>query len=77
MKVKKEFGEKAVVKRDEVAKIVNKFMDINEDVNNEAKEMRRRSSELKEMCRGALAKGGSYDTNVDAFINDILHIHDN
>ncbi|RZC91929.1 hypothetical protein C5167_021642 [Papaver somniferum] len=82
MEVTKEFGEKAVVKRDEVAKIVNKFMDINEDqaeedANNEAKEMRRRSSELKDMCIRALAKGGSYDTNLDAFIKDILHVHDN
>ncbi|KAI3925567.1 hypothetical protein MKW98_001421 [Papaver atlanticum] len=82
MKVTKEFGEKAVVKRDDVAKIVNKFMDIiedlaEEDVNDEAKEMRTRSSELKEMCRRALAKGGSYDTNYNAFVKDILHVHDN
>ncbi|MCL7032719.1 hypothetical protein MKW94_019230 [Papaver nudicaule] len=70
-----EFGAKALVKRDEVAKIVKKFMAVNEDedVKNEAKEMRRRSSELKEMCRRALAKGGSSDTNLDAFIKDILH----
>ncbi|KAI3857507.1 hypothetical protein MKX03_033320 [Papaver bracteatum] len=82
MKVTEESGEKAVVKRNEVAKLVNKFMDINEDqaeedVNNEAKEMRKRSTELKEMSRRALAKGGSYDTNLDAFIKDILHVHDN
>ncbi|KAI3986873.1 hypothetical protein MKX01_014574 [Papaver californicum] len=63
-------------------KIVKKFMNINEeteeeDANNEAKEMRRRSSELKEMCKGALAKGGSSDTNLDAFIKDVLQIHGN
>ncbi|KAI3919446.1 hypothetical protein MKW98_030157 [Papaver atlanticum] len=79
MKVVKEFGAKVLVKRDEVAKIVKKFMNINEeteeDVNNEAKEMRRRSSGLKEMCRRALAKGGSSDTNLNAFIKDILHFH--
>ncbi|KAI3846695.1 hypothetical protein MKW92_008428 [Papaver armeniacum] len=78
MKVMKEFGAKALVKRDEVEKIVKKFMNINgeaKDVSNEAKEMRRRSSELKEMCRGALEKGGSSDTNIDAFIKDILHFH--
>ncbi|MCL7051700.1 hypothetical protein MKW94_028172 [Papaver nudicaule] len=75
MKVMNEFGAKALVKKDEVAKIVKKFMAVNEDedVKNEAKEMRRRSSELKEMCRRALAKGGSSDTNLDAFIKDILH----
>ncbi|MCL7038518.1 hypothetical protein MKW94_025884 [Papaver nudicaule] len=77
MKVMNEFGAKALVKRDEVAKIVKKFMAVNEeeDVKNEAKEMRRRSSELKEMCRRALAKGGSSDTNLDAFIKNILHFH--
>ncbi|KAI3990095.1 hypothetical protein MKX01_018756 [Papaver californicum] len=53
---------------------MKKFMNINgeaKDVNNEAKEMCRRSSELKEMCRRTLAKGGSSDTNLDAFIKDI------
>ncbi|KAI3877653.1 hypothetical protein MKX03_027392 [Papaver bracteatum] len=78
MKFTKKFGEKALVKRDEVEKIVKKFMDINKEaekdaVNNEAKEMKRRSSEVKEMFRRALEKGGSYDTNLDAFIKDILH----
>ncbi|KAI3864406.1 hypothetical protein MKX03_028442 [Papaver bracteatum] len=80
VKVTKDFGAKAVVKRDEVEKIVKKFMNINqaeEDDVNEAKEMRRRSSELKEMCRRALAKGGSSDTNLDAFIKDFLPIHGN
>ncbi|RZC91925.1 hypothetical protein C5167_021637 [Papaver somniferum] len=79
-KVTNEFGAKAVVKRDEVEKIVKKFMNINEaaeDNVSEAKEMRRRSSELKEMCRRALAKGGSSDTNMDAFIQEILQIHGN
>ncbi|MCL7033749.1 hypothetical protein MKW94_001762 [Papaver nudicaule] len=78
MKVTEEFGTKALVKRDEVKKIVKKFMNINgesEDDNNEAKEMRRRSSELKDVCRIALAKGGSSDTNLDGFIKDILHFH--
>ncbi|KAI3873675.1 hypothetical protein MKX03_021060 [Papaver bracteatum] len=73
MKVMKEFGAKAFVKRDEVEKIVKKFMNINGEARVE--KMRRRSSQLKEMCRGALAKGGSSDTNIDAFIKDILHFH--
>ncbi|KAI3891929.1 hypothetical protein MKW92_029407 [Papaver armeniacum] len=82
MKFTKEFGEKTLVKRDEVEKIVKKFMDTNKEaqkdaVNNEAKEMKRRSSEVKEMCRRALAKGGSYDTNLEAFIKDILHFPGN
>ncbi|KAI3908488.1 hypothetical protein MKX01_009290 [Papaver californicum] len=82
MMVTKEFGAKALVKKDEVAKIVKKLMNINAEseedaVNDEAKEMRRRSSELKEMCRRALEKGGSSDNNLDAFIKEILQIHGN
>ncbi|KAI3864403.1 hypothetical protein MKX03_028439 [Papaver bracteatum] len=77
MKVTKEFGAKALVKRDEVEMIVKKFMNINEAAADDVKEMRRRSSELKKMCRRALAKGGSSDTNLDAFIKDILPIHGN
>ncbi|MCL7036559.1 hypothetical protein MKW94_009855 [Papaver nudicaule] len=81
MKITKEFGEQALVKRDEVKKIVKKFMNINdeaeENVNNEAEEMRRRSSELKEICRRALAVGGSSDNNLDDFIKDILQFHGN
>ncbi|KAI3933112.1 hypothetical protein MKW92_002268 [Papaver armeniacum] len=77
MKVTKEFGAKALVKRDEVEKIVKKFMNINDAAADDVKEMRRRSSELKEMCRRALAKGGSSDTNLEAFIKDILQIHGN
>ncbi|RZC86476.1 hypothetical protein C5167_030554 [Papaver somniferum] len=79
MKVMKDFGEKTLVRRDEIGKIVKRFMNINEEAeeyfNNEATEMRRRSSELKEICRTALAKGGSSDTNLTAFIKDILDIH--
>ncbi|KAI3925569.1 hypothetical protein MKW98_001423 [Papaver atlanticum] len=81
MKVMKEFGAKALVKRGEVETIVKEFMNINggadEDANNEVKEMRRRSSELKDICRKALAKGGSSDTNLNSFIKDILHFHGN
>ncbi|KAI3908490.1 hypothetical protein MKX01_009292 [Papaver californicum] len=79
MNITKGFGAKTFVKRHEVEKIVKKFMDINEEAeeDNEAKEMRRRSMELKEMCRRALAKGGSSDTNLDSFIKDFLYIHGN
>ncbi|MCL7033133.1 hypothetical protein MKW94_015932 [Papaver nudicaule] len=81
MKVTKEFGAKALVDKNEVEKIVKKFMNINEgaeeDVNTEAREMRKRSTELKEVCRRALAKGGSSDTNLEAFVKDILKIPGN
>ncbi|OVA02796.1 UDP-glucuronosyl/UDP-glucosyltransferase [Macleaya cordata] len=72
MKVKKEVGAEELVKREEIAMIVKRFMDLDGD---ESKEMRRRASELKESCRQALAKGGSSDTNLNAFIRSILQCH--
>ncbi|MCL7040275.1 hypothetical protein MKW94_003627 [Papaver nudicaule] len=64
-------GAEKLVQRDEIAKIVKKFMDLGEG-NEECKDMRRRSNELKESCRKALAEGGSSDINLDAFIKTIL-----
>ncbi|MCL7024308.1 hypothetical protein MKW94_009796 [Papaver nudicaule] len=66
-------GTEKLVKRDEIAKIVRKFMDLDEG-SEECKDMRRRSNELKESCRKALAKGGSSDINLDAFIKTILGV---
>ncbi|MCL7028183.1 hypothetical protein MKW94_016839 [Papaver nudicaule] len=68
-------GAEKLVKRDEIAKIVKKFMDLDGE-SEECKGMRRRSNELKEKCRKALAKGGSSDTNLNAFIKTILRVAD-
>ncbi|KAI3917366.1 hypothetical protein MKW98_027285 [Papaver atlanticum] len=66
-------GADKLVTRHEISKIVEKFMDLDEG-NEECKDMRRRSNELKESCRKALACGGTSDTNLNAFIKTILKV---
>ncbi|KAE8688790.1 mitoferrin-like [Hibiscus syriacus] len=58
-----------LVRRDEIAELVRNFMDYE---NNEQREMRKRAAKLGETCRRAIAKGGSSDINIDAFVKDIL-----
>lgn len=68
VKKKKVGGEDLVTYREEIAELVQRFMDVE---SNEGKEMRKRAKQLQETCQGAIAKGGSSDTNLDAFIKDI------
>lgn len=63
-----------LIKRDEIAGLVKRFMDSESD---EVKGMRRRARETSEICRRAIRKGGSSDTSIDAFIDDILQHHKN
>ncbi|KAL3611531.1 hypothetical protein D5086_002551 [Populus alba] len=67
-RVKREEGSEILVTREEISKIVKSFMDAE---NIEVKAMRKRAKELQETCRGAIAKGGSSDTNIESFIRDI------
>ncbi|KAH7862224.1 hypothetical protein Vadar_001645 [Vaccinium darrowii] len=68
-KVRRGTGDKEhLVTRQEIAGIVQQFMDLESD---EGKEMRRRAKELKEICRKAVSKEGSAETAIDAFIRDI------
>ncbi|XP_050367454.1 UDP-glycosyltransferase 87A1-like [Argentina anserina] len=57
-----------LVAREEIAELVHWFMDVE---SNEGREMRKRAKQLQETCHGAIAKGGSSDSNLDAFIKDI------
>ncbi|KAI3970716.1 hypothetical protein MKX01_024363 [Papaver californicum] len=66
-------GAEKLVKRDEISNIVKKFMDLDRD-NDGSKEMRKRSDKLKESCEKTLAKGGSSDINLVAFIKNILKV---
>uniref|UniRef100_A0A2P2P0J7 UDP-glycosyltransferase 87A1-like n=1 Tax=Rhizophora mucronata TaxID=61149 RepID=A0A2P2P0J7_RHIMU len=52
----------------EVARLVQSFMD---EESGEVMEMRKRARELQSICRAAIAKGGSSDTNLDSFIREI------
>ncbi|CAB4312430.1 unnamed protein product [Prunus armeniaca] len=57
-----------LVTREEIAELVQRFMDLEIK---EGKEMRERARQLEETCHRAIAEGGSSDTNLDAFIKDI------
>lgn len=70
-RVKKKYlgrGE-SLVTRDEISELVKRFMD--QENNIDGKAIRKRVKELQEACRKAIAKGGSSDTNLDAFIRNI------
>uniref|UniRef100_F6GUL5 UDP-glycosyltransferase 87A1 n=2 Tax=Vitis vinifera TaxID=29760 RepID=F6GUL5_VITVI len=67
-RVKREVGWQNLVTREEISGLVKRFMDL-ESI--EVKEMRKRAKDLEEVCRGAIAKGGSTDTNLDAFLSHI------
>ncbi|XP_038902528.1 UDP-glycosyltransferase 87A1-like [Benincasa hispida] len=64
----KAVGGRDLVSRVEIAEFVKRFMN-SESI--EGREMRNRVSELQEICRRAVAKGGSSDSNIDAFLSHI------
>lgn len=67
-RVKQAVGEDKLVTREEIARLVQKFMDLEND---EVKEMRRRAIEFQQICQRAIDKSGSSETNIDAFIRFI------
>ncbi|KAL3530934.1 hypothetical protein ACH5RR_010256 [Cinchona calisaya] len=69
-RVKKD--DRSLVKRDEISRILERFMDLECD---EGKEMRRRAKELGEISQRASAKGGSSELQVEAFINHLSKLH--
>jgi len=71
-RVKKDVGFEILVTREEISKLVKRFMD---QKSNEGNEMRKRAKQLQEACRGAIAEGGSSETNLEAFIKDISDGH--
>jgi hypothetical protein len=66
--MKKDEGTKILVKGEEITALVQRFMDTE---NSEGKDMRRRAKMLQQLCGQAIAKDGSSDKNLDAFIRDI------
>lgn len=67
-RMKKEVVAKTLVAREEIAGLVQKFMDLERA---EVKEMRRRSRELQQLCEHAIAEGGTSEIDINAFIRDI------
>jgi hypothetical protein len=57
-----------LVTREEIAGLVTKFMDLEDG---EGKEMRRRTREHQQIYHGAIAEGGSSETNISAFVRNI------
>ncbi|XP_015066343.1 UDP-glycosyltransferase 87A2-like [Solanum pennellii] len=56
-----------LVKRDEIALLLQSFMDLD---SHEGKEMRRRAMEIRKTCQEAI-EGGAIQENIDKFIRDI------
>ncbi|KAA8543488.1 hypothetical protein F0562_021017 [Nyssa sinensis] len=72
-KVRREMGNASLVRSEEIAELVQRFMDLE---NGEKKEMVRKARELKEITRQEIAEGGSAETNLDAFVRNILKCPD-
>ncbi|KAG5567053.1 hypothetical protein RHGRI_002579 [Rhododendron griersonianum] len=65
--------EEHLVMREEIASIVRRFMDLESD---EVNEMRRKAEGLEEICRKAVSEGGSAESAIDSFIQDISYHRD-
>lgn len=57
-----------LVTRVEIAKLVQKFMDLESD---EVQEIRTKAGEVKQICQRSIAKGGSAQTRINAFIKNL------
>ncbi|GAU31028.1 hypothetical protein TSUD_214640 [Trifolium subterraneum] len=69
-RVEKEVKENVLIRRDEIARLIRRFMDLDDD---EVKEMRKRARELQQVCQSAIASGGSSENNMEEFLGHILH----
>ncbi|KAL4649883.1 hypothetical protein ACB092_01G046400 [Castanea dentata] len=69
-RVKQDIRMDNLVTRVEISRLVQKFMNLEND---EVKEVRTRASELQRVCHRAIAKGGSSETSINAFIQDLSH----
>lgn len=69
-RVEKKVKDDVLIRGDEIARLVRRFMDLGDD---EVKEMRKRARELQQICQSAIASGGSSENNMKAFLGNILH----
>ncbi|XP_059430671.1 UDP-glycosyltransferase 87A1-like [Corylus avellana] len=65
-RVKQDVEVDKLVTREEIAVLVQNFMDLGSE---EVKEMRKRASELRQICQRAIAEKGSSETNINAFLS--------
>ncbi|KAK1398671.1 UDP-glycosyltransferase 87A2 [Heracleum sosnowskyi] len=68
-RVKRPTAVERLVTRNEIAGLVNRFMDLESD---EGKMIRKRVKELEKIARQATAEGGSSENAIDMFIHNIL-----
>ena len=59
----------SLVKKDEIASLVRRFMGLDSDI---AREMRERAKKLQQVCQHAIGNGGSAVTDLDYFVWDIM-----
>lgn len=71
-RLKKQEGVEKLIKREEIAGIVQRFMDV-ESI--EVQEMRTRARELGDICGRAIRNNGSSENDMGGFIRDILGEH--
>lgn len=69
-RVKREGKKDTLMRRDEIASLVRKFMGLDGD--DEVRDMRERARELQQICQRAIAGGGSSETNMKAFLGHVL-----
>jgi len=69
-RVEKKVKYDVLVTRDEIARLVRRFMDLDDD---EVKEMKKRTKELQQIFQSAIASGGSSENSMKAFLGNILH----
>ena len=67
-RVKKDDRCDTLVTRDEIVVLLRKFMQLDSDV---GRDMRKRAKELQRMCKLAIARDGSSQTNIKAFVKNI------
>jgi hypothetical protein len=70
MRIERTKKNELLIGREEIKEVVKRFMDRESE---EGKEMRRRACDLSEISRGAVAKSGSSNVNIDEFVRHITN----
>ncbi|PNX99991.1 UDP-glycosyltransferase 87A1-like protein [Trifolium pratense] len=68
-RVKKDDKLDTLVTREEIVVLIRKFMDLDSDLGSD---LRKRAKELQLLCQDAIKKGGSSETNINAFLKNIF-----
>ncbi|KAL2333023.1 hypothetical protein Fmac_014236 [Flemingia macrophylla] len=68
-RVKKDDKLDTLVRRDEIAMLLRKFMQLDSDV---GRDMRKRAKELQHMAQMEITKNGSSEINIEAFVKNIV-----